>query len=438
LFEFVSSSIDIHNLQSSIFGFCFVQVMTGQSYSYSQPEVFEDELEEGSSYEEVVVEDDNLNFQAIDDISFVSDENLRQRLLAGEESAGRWECNFNNWPPKDCSHPFDESSATPRRKGRDESETEIVAPFARGSDPPGFRKSSMNVHDPPPQPSMMPQEQPSSLRRISEARAVPQGFFVAQSESATAPAVVSTHGGNNEDDLHSITELCCYQPSDDLTMQFASNRPEGAGSETSNKTKPERKLCCMTTLFLILYTALLVGGAACVYFFVLERDEVRSTPTMAPTMSEGPNPTPFDPYQPDNGCEEISDQVQPHVISQCACSGQVTTLTNSTIARYETLRDEWLVPNVYASWAHHITSCHPANQALLWLSTGCKVDESKLLQRYTMAHMFFANIGQDWISRKGWITQGDVCTWEGLGCTSENELFMIDLPNNGLMGEVSC
>ena len=424
-----------------------VHETTTDQYNDSQPQWgFNDD----ESYEEIEVDEDELLVEGEEEVLSSAGEGEGEgedgdfgQHLVDEHNVQLWQCNFNDWPPRNSEHPFDESESTPRLS-REEHKTEIL-PTERGTDPPPDpMQNRHSVRDPPPQPFMMPQEQPSSVRRLSKPQMMPEDQSMDQTKLAIAPTAAPTVDSTEveivEDSLLSYDDTGFYGGNLPETTLVRNEANElGNTSEKSTAAKNEHKWGCLEFILLLLYLVLVTGLVLCIYFSVLPRRdnaENHSPPAMAPTVNEGLHPTtPLHPYEP--GVCELSDQVQPHVLSQCSCDGQITTLSDDAVARYDALATDFMVPNVYSNWPHDIVSCHPANQALVWLSTGCAVDESHLLQRYVLAYMYFATDGTEWRVRSRWITETDVCHWHGLECTPQGELLKIEMPENSLNGEVS-
>ena len=144
--------------------------------------------------------------------------------------------------------------------------------------------------------------------------------------------------------------------------------------------------------------------------------------------------TPFDPYVP--GDCNFSDQSQPHVISQCSCNDEITTLTNNAREKYDALVSDFLVPSIYSEWTLPLESCEPENQALVWLSTSMANTSTDLTQRYLMAFLYFSTNGPQWETQTLWLQEDDLCTWYGLSCGDDNAMREIGLESNSLLGEV--
>ena len=123
----------------------------------------------------------------------------------------------------------------------------------------------------------------------------------------------------------------------------------------------------------------------------------------------------MDPYIP--GQCPVEGQLNPNILSQCTCNGQITTLTPDARAKYTALLETFIL-NIYPSWSYPIESCEPANMALVWLATGYQEDETDLLQRYVLALLYYGNGGTEWRVQENWLGDMDVCTWYGVACTN--------------------
>jgi len=154
-----------------------------------------------------------------------------------------------------------------------------------------------------------------------------------------------------------------------------------------------------------------------------------------PDFVGGEPTTPLDPYVP--GDCNFAGKTQPHVISQCQCNDMITQLASDTLQKYQRLRDEWILTSVYSTWSFDVQSCEAANQALVWLASGYAEDSVDLLQRYTMAFLYFSTEGPDWTTQDNWLADVNVCEWFGLQCEDGKRINLINLNNNRLLGPVS-
>ncbi|CAB9505241.1 Leucine rich repeat N-terminal domain [Seminavis robusta] len=87
----------------------------------------------------------------------------------------------------------------------------------------------------------------------------------------------------------------------------------------------------------------------------------------------------------------------------------------------------------------------PQSLAVSWIahdsfSTGLRLSDPRLLQRYALATFYFATGGDNWeqcgrespsCSTNPWLTDADSCTWYSLGCTQQGNVFEVRFPPNG-------
>lgn len=56
----------------------------------------------------------------------------------------------------------------------------------------------------------------------------------------------------------------------------------------------------------------------------------------------------------------------------------------------------------------------PQNQAFTWLGTNASStfqQQDRILQRYALATLFYSTDGTNWLNNRGWLLDGDECTW---------------------------
>jgi hypothetical protein len=143
------------------------------------------------------------------------------------------------------------------------------------------------------------------------------------------------------------------------------------------------------------------------------------------------SPKSFDPVTID--CNSLQTEVQPNVWSQCNCTGAITMLSADTVQRYQSLVNTF-VDSVLPNFTETINSCSPQNQALVWLASfnGATM-QSNYRQRYALALLFTLWNGPDWISKTGWMSSADECTWYGLLCNKQREVISITLSTNNMV-----
>ena len=203
----------------------------------------------------------------------------------------------------------------------------------------------------------------------------------------------------------------------------------------------------------ILVFAMIVASALVVIFLVVYNEDRASydkSPTMAPTSSnyldadsssggvDAAATTEFDDIQ--NRCSSLGSLVQPNIVDQCECYGNVDTIAEDVRARWEGLLQRF-IPSVYPDWSDPINSCSPENQALLWLSSGLnnggEIDDTLRLQRYVLAVVYFAQGGTEWARSANWLSEKNVCVWEGVECNDSGHVRILNLDQNQLTGDVS-
>ena len=206
------------------------------------------------------------------------------------------------------------------------------------------------------------------------------------------------------------------------------------------KTRKSRFSWCVPLVLLVV----IVAAALLVVYYVFYGEKPNySAPTMAPTSSQfnqnsndAAATTVFGPFR--NTCS-LSDK-QPNFLDQCKCKGSVDILADDIRERWE-YYVQTFIPTVYPDWDESIDSCSPKNEALLWLSSGVnnggEISSLMRQQRYLLAVVFFQQGGIFWARTTNWLSEKDVCTWEGVGCNAENYVDILNLDENKMVGEVS-
>lgn len=87
----------------------------------------------------------------------------------------------------------------------------------------------------------------------------------------------------------------------------------------------------------------------------------------------------------------------------------------------------------------------PQSQALDWLIDDFTaypiVSRSKILQRWTMAIIYYGMNGDAWTFSDGWLTSADICDWFSTStnpttCDDQGLLQRLELQNNNLLGDI--
>jgi hypothetical protein len=128
---------------------------------------------------------------------------------------------------------------------------------------------------------------------------------------------------------------------------------------------------------------------------------------------------------------------QPHVIDQCACNGEISTISDDVRERYETHRSGF-VPTIYEDYEEEISSCSVRNQALVWLSSGDDFEFGKeeRQQRFALASMFIGTHGEGWTENTDWLSEKESCEWLGATCNAEGAVENLIIESNKASGSV--
>lgn len=146
--------------------------------------------------------------------------------------------------------------------------------------------------------------------------------------------------------------------------------------------------------------------------------------------------TPLDPYV--KGDCDFSDNIQPHVISQCQCDGRITIVAEDIRNLHAHLKEK-LMPELYREFGGYnvpITSCDPKNQALIWLSSGDTRRAGDLVQRYLTAMAFISMNGTKWDYQNLWLSDHNECMWYGLQCNKRYQVHSVALDTMNIFGNV--
>jgi hypothetical protein len=142
----------------------------------------------------------------------------------------------------------------------------------------------------------------------------------------------------------------------------------------------------------------------------------------------------FDAYTFD--CSALTGQVNPHVLTQCHCNGNISTVANDITTRYNTL-SQTFITTVFPDFEENIDSCDPRNQALVWLASGDGQPNSPTVrQRYSLALLFILFGGPDWKVQLHWLSSNNECSWFGVTCDNQNEITTLTLTRNNLTGSI--
>jgi hypothetical protein len=150
--------------------------------------------------------------------------------------------------------------------------------------------------------------------------------------------------------------------------------------------------------------------------------------------------TSFDPFT--QNCDILPSQSNPHVITQCHCTGTISKLAPDITNQYNVLTTTF-VSSVDPSFNQTLKSCSPQNQALVWLASGDGLPDgwpakiSTMRQRYGLALLFILWNGISWNVNTEWLSSAGECTWYGVKCaTSEESVTDLVLSSNNVVGQI--
>jgi len=75
----------------------------------------------------------------------------------------------------------------------------------------------------------------------------------------------------------------------------------------------------------------------------------------------------------------------------------------------------------------------PQSRAKVW---ALSENGPSTVQRYILAVFYFSFQGDGWRQRKGWLNPSSECTWKGITCNNRNEVSMLWLTDNFLVGSL--
>lgn len=107
----------------------------------------------------------------------------------------------------------------------------------------------------------------------------------------------------------------------------------------------------------------------------------------------------------------------------------------STVVDPPSLLDDPTTPEAQAlNWVTNVDAISPPldpNDT----SAGCALGANAIVQRFTLANLYFATDGDNWDSNTGWLGSGEACTWIGVGgCDATSCVIVLYLEFNILVG----
>lgn len=139
---------------------------------------------------------------------------------------------------------------------------------------------------------------------------------------------------------------------------------------------------------------------------------------------------------PTKDCSLVSEQDHPNVMSQCACEGTISIISEKAKKKYHTFLEAFGAE--YLQETESMNSCSARNQALVWLAEDDgSVLSDVLIQRHSIVLFFIKLGGLEWTLEDGlqrWMTSDHECTWFGIACNEDKEVTAIDLWELNLKG----
>jgi len=156
----------------------------------------------------------------------------------------------------------------------------------------------------------------------------------------------------------------------------------------------------ITIAVVLLITAAIVGGVCGATGMCIRKVEVQAdSPTNAPTTVALP--------------EDTVD-----FVNNVTKSGRTLVYPPPSVPTAEELALQWLIET------------DPAIKTLDTLA-----GEVKLLQRYTLATLYFSTDGPSWTNSQGFLTDPDECNWQGIACDATGDhITELSLEVNNLRG----
>ena len=221
-------------------------------------------------------------------------------------------------------------------------------------------------------------------------------------------------------------------PNGDMSGSSSSSSSSSSSGDDSSKSSTRRTPCIVCTLVLLI---MLGGVGAAVYFLVFfESDGDKGTEgggsdTTAPVLPPSPAEPTASPVERPTRWPTRSPVLSP------------------TLGPVESLSDT-LSDILVASWpsleGDFITTSSPQSQALDWLSSNENLGSytnDKIVQRFTMATLYFSMNGDEWLNKDLWLTDEDECMWYSGStsrepCNKSGSLINLELDLNDLSGTI--
>ncbi len=256
----------------------------------------------------------------------------------------------------------------------------------------------------------------------------------------------------------------------DETSQQSNSSNGGCCSRIVQKMidddKTFRRTVVIAVLFIILFVSLSV-------FALIRSSDIFLSSRPADSLRPTPNPTSFVLPSLENQTEDLNSGSQGSQGTSSPTDNAATLIASTTIAPSlspdDNAAEETSLPEPIdvptnaptisdpfrfasnlifrrspASMGFLGDSQSPQNLAFLWLigdlQGSMETSEERVLQRWTLALLFYSLEGESWVNSDGWLTANDLCLW----FTTSNEsicdelglLNRLDLVQNNLQGSL--
>ena len=137
------------------------------------------------------------------------------------------------------------------------------------------------------------------------------------------------------------------------------------------------------------------------------------------------------------------DPAVPNSVKRCPCNSTFQDIADPTFRdNYKTLESLLLDEGIVSTddLDNDPESCMSKNVAIQWLAGDAWNLTSKenvsILERYVTGLVFLELGGDRWHNYAGWMTELDICYWEGLNCTRSGLATHLGLSRNNLQGVI--
>jgi len=209
------------------------------------------------------------------------------------------------------------------------------------------------------------------------------------------------------------------------------------GLQSKEKAKVSRWFVAISILCLLLLVSLAVYGT------IKSKNDEK---TVQKSDEEGSLPFSNSVAPTDQQQGHAGDLPETPPSSSPSQSSMTPFPTESTIHGLDDLIRQAILDLLPNSFQALLDETSPQSKALDWLIDDLQdqpiVSRSKILQRWTMAIVYYGMNGDEWTFSEGWLLSDDICDWFSTStdpstiCNDEGLLQRLELQNNNLLGEI--